>query len=290
MISETPTNAASADAQRPASSTKSPERIAAAEAIKEGIRRWSGGLYTDGPQLPVVRAGDIIEHFGSEANDPVEQVLRGSVLPSEKRTAEDRERLAKLASSLRQCASACSAFEDAELRKLAKGTRRGRTTEERVSFALDVEKALLASMTLLLEAAEERIALLDKKAEEQPRKRGRKKDTAVYTVAAALAQLYAKITGKRPTYSEGADGLSGEYTPVLRNVFDALGWKKTTLRGPEKAAVSAVTAADLHLKELPPPLGLSPSSSGCVPEHMRSAFQRILKEAQEEPDDPPHPP
>lgn len=256
MKSKTATNAASAAAERTVSSIKSPERIAAAEAIRKGIRRWSGGLYADGPQLPIIREGNIVKHFGSEASDPVEQVLKGSVLPPEKVSAGERERLAELAYSLGRCAKACAAFEDVELRQLAKGTRRGRTTEERVSYALGVETALSASMTLLLEAAEERIADLDKKAEGQPRKRGRKRNGAAYAVAAALAQLYAKITGKTPTYSEGKDGLSGEYTPVLRDVYDELGWDKTALRGPAETAIAGITRTDLHPKELPQPRGL----------------------------------
>lgn len=47
----------SADAPAKASSKKSYERIAAAEAIKEGVRRWSGGLYIDGSRLPIIRDG-----------------------------------------------------------------------------------------------------------------------------------------------------------------------------------------------------------------------------------------
>jgi hypothetical protein len=77
-------------------------------------------------------------------------------------------------------------------------------------------------------------------------RRGRSRNEAAYAVALELARLYAKVTGKRPTYAEGADGLSGEYTPALRNVFDALGWKKTNLRGPAEAARDAITEGDLE--------------------------------------------
>lgn len=267
---------------------KTPERIAAADAIRVGIRRWSRDLYIEGYQLPIIRSGRIFAHFGSEESDPVEEVLRGSALPSKKDIADERARLEELVRSIAQCTSAFSAFEKTEIRTLTRAGRRGRTTEERISYALGVEKAFPASATLLLEVAEHRLEQLNDADRKKLRRPGRQKNDAAYTVAAALARLYAKITGRHPTYSEGKDGLSGEYTPVLRSVFDALGWKSTAVRGPASAAVKAIEDIDIHPEELPRGRGISPASSGCVSEDMRSAFQRIHQEAQEKPDDPPH--
>ena len=75
---------------------------------------------------------------------------------------------------------------------------------------------------------------------------GRAKDEAAHLVALEAAKLYAKVTGKSPTYSEGPNGLSGQYTPFLRELYNAFGWKARTLRTGATAAINSVKSSDLE--------------------------------------------
>ena len=73
---------------------------------------------------------------------------------------------------------------------------------------------------------------------------GRARDEAAHLVALEAAKLYAKVTGKSPTYGEGTNGLSGQYTPFLRALYDAFGWKTRSLRPGAEAAINSMKPND----------------------------------------------
>jgi hypothetical protein len=91
------------------------------------------------------------------------------------------------------------------------------------------------------------ISLTEKKLELRKTGRGRPRDEAAYAFATALARLYALSTGKTPTFSKDADGFYGEFTPVLRDAFDHVGWRSRTLDDPANAAISSLTETDFEL-------------------------------------------
>ena len=81
--------------------------------------------------------------------------------------------------------------------------------------------------------------------ENWPSGKGRRRNQAAYSVALELAATYEKVTGEMPTYAEGTSGLSGQYTPSLRSVFDCLGLKGTGLRKPAQSAIESIKPTDL---------------------------------------------
>ena len=93
----------------------------------------------------------------------------------------------------------------------------------------------------------EEIAKLKLQIKKRPSKgAGRAKDEAAHRVAMEAAKLYAKVTGSKPTYSEGPSGVSGKYTPFLRDVYDAFGWTERSLRTGAEAAISALEPSDFE--------------------------------------------
>lgn len=133
--------------------------------------------------------------------------------------------------------------------------------ETRIIREIGIIEASTISLFALMQAASTELDRLEAKLEAlNMGKRGAPRNEAAYAVALELARLYAKVTGRKPTYAEGPDGLSGEFTPALRNIFDALGLK-AGLRGPATAARDAITDEDTKY-EVNRLLGMLPAMSG----------------------------
>lgn len=94
---------------------------------------------------------------------------------------------------------------------------------------------------LLAEATDAHLSDLKKLKDEyypQKSKGGNYKDAAAYAIARELARFYAVNLGKRPTWVPDAySGLeSSPFAFALRQIFDILGLKRKTTKGPGQAA------------------------------------------------------
>lgn len=233
-----------ADALAPrAPATKGPDFIRAEGAIRTAIRNWSGGHEADAEGLPVLREGKVYRHSVA-FTDPVKSVLSASVTPSDPEKKKREERLERIAAAALSVVDAIVELPPEE-RSYIRCSEIPPSIEGRVVNALGSDIALVQAAYQTAIAARQSIALQRKVWGGAKRKRGAPRHEAAYAVARELAKIYAKITGRPPTYSEDENGLSGEFTPVLRDVFDALGWQGRQLRGPATAAIKSVTEADL---------------------------------------------
>lgn len=229
---------------------KEAERTKAKDAIYSALTRWVGETVHQDGAIPMVRDGKRIGTLqqtilgqGREVDDIVaaSKLKKASEL---RRLRDDYNKLSKLAVKL---TNGLANLDTMDLFKLGSAPRKVTyDTETKVIRAIGTIPSLLISLPDLLAALEQQTNDIDKKLDTSGAALGRSRNEAAHGVALGLAKLYARVTGKRPTYSEGPNGLSGEYTPALRSVFDALGWKTVTLKSPAEAAISQITDEDLQ--------------------------------------------
>ncbi|MFG6565946.1 hypothetical protein ACGYLI_17155 [Sulfitobacter sp. 1A13421] len=237
-------NAAAREARKEA------ERTKAKDAIYSALSRWVGETVHQDVAIPMVRDGKRIGTMqqtilgqGREVDDIVaaSKLMKASEL---RKLRDDYNRISKRAVQL---ADGLTSLDPADLFKLGAAPRNATyDTDTKVIRAIGIIPSLLISLPELLAALEQQTNYLEKKLDTSGAALGRSKNEAAHGVALRLAKLYARVTGKRPTYSEGPNGLSGEYTPALRSVFDALGWKTVSLKSPAEAAISQITDEDLQ--------------------------------------------
>lgn len=67
---------------------------------------------------------------------------------------------------------------------------------------------------------------------------GRPPNYPAKRVAEKAGIFYKTVTGQQPTNGEGSNGLSGGFTPFLRDLYDAFGWQETSLRAGLEAAIA----------------------------------------------------
>ncbi len=117
--------------------------------------------------------------------------------------------------------------------------------EGRIVDALGADVAAYMGLEVIEIGVIEQIAYLKHEIDERPAKKaGRAKDEAAHRVALEAARLYVKVTGETPTYSENQGIPYGKYTPFLRDVYNAFGWKERNLRTGAEAAISALVRND----------------------------------------------
>lgn len=229
---------------------KEAERTRAKDAIYAALSHWVGETVRQYDDIPMVRDGKRIGTMqqtllgqGWEVDNIVaaSKLMKASEM---KKLRDDYNRLAKLAFQL---SSGLINLDTMDLVKLDTIPKKAtHDTETKVIRALGVVPSILISLNDLKEALDQQTDEISKKLDTPAGQRGRPKNEATHGVALRLAKLYARVTGKRPTYSEGPNGLSGEYTPALRSVFDALGWEKVSLRSPAEAAIMKISERDLQ--------------------------------------------
>lgn len=235
------------------------------EEIYSEIGRWTGIAVGPDGYIPIIRNGKQVGTLPQTilTGSPVEKVTAASRIEHK---SEIERKISALQSVIVSSAGLIEALGNMtyldraglEARRWwARNSLRGEGAplDERLLQEIGWVNSAAIAARALSTTAETQLGELQEELTKREVKPGRPRNEAAHAVARELALLYAKITGKRPTYAEGADGLSGDYTPALRNVFDALGWKKTGLRGPAQAAIEAVTEADLKYEEIKP-LGL----------------------------------
>jgi hypothetical protein len=227
----------------PAHESEKSHRIKVARAaISDALFRWTGHRPDEAGRIPIVRDGKFLGHHTDDALG-METVDRLALAVLERSTTELKSQL----ETLRKLHAALSAFR-ANIPELQPETRleihvheqlhKGfeNRVESRVLAALGWMNSCLLAGNNLLPVLGAAIAMTEHKLVQRRAGKGRPRDEAAYAFAHALARLYARSTGKRPTFSRDADGYYGEFTPALRDAFDHVGWK--SLDGRADTAIS----------------------------------------------------
>ncbi|MBY0136348.1 hypothetical protein [Paracoccus yeei] len=247
----------------------SPERIAVERAIYSAVERWTGVQMTPGGKgIPKIRNGTV--HLDSHSytllNEPrsrvIDQIMQEAAIEGKATLSARLDRLRACELAVRTALDAYANLEIAE-QVGPWPIRRGRTVERRIIEAMDLWVAFPTASEAMLDTLAAKIADAEQKLAKFPSAPGRPRNEAAHRVALQLAHLYADVAGRKPTYSENRDGLHGDFTPALKALFDALGWKRIALRGPAEAAVAAI--ADEHIAELTRPKSLFGGIFSSVP-------------------------
>lgn len=220
-------------------------------AIYSEVSKWVGSEIPTGGSVPIVRHGKHVGQLPATVlGNPARKVAEAVRVEGKR---EIKRKIQQYSALWEGCRDTLRAVYGANMtdridlevsaRILAANDAGGERAglETRIIREIGIVEASTISLFALLEAARAQLDRLETRLEElDTGKRGPPRNEAAYAVALELARLYAKVTGRRPTYAEGPDGLSGEYTPALRKVFDELGLK-VGLRGPATAARDAIT-------------------------------------------------
>lgn len=220
--------------------------------IYSAIGNWIGEKIEEGGVIPIVRNGETVGTLPQTifGDGPVEQVTAASKADYKTDLKNKAERIAKTAGDAEVLMNSLLEMTGQERTGLDFGPfeffgNSYEPLEVRIIKEIGYVRSALIACSMIKSEAEvmQKSALAGLKGRET--RPGRPRNEAAYAVALELARLYAKVTGRRPTYSEDPNGVSGEYTPALRDVFDSLGWSDITLSGPAEAAKKKITDEDL---------------------------------------------
>lgn len=232
----------------------------AEEVIFSALSDWTGCECGPGKAIPIIREGERVGqiHPSGIRDNSARKVASASLT---KHASELEGKISRLRSITETSAALTEAVNELSYGERARLTAASSVSldklrnwhslplEERIFREIGSVKTLYGAIGLIVEACEQEVKTLGEELSKREKRRGRPKNEAAYAVAHELARLYAKVTGKRPTYSAGKDGLSGQFTPVLKDVFDALGWEGVDLRGPTESARDGISDDDLIHEE-----------------------------------------
>ena len=234
--------------------SKSTALIEVERVIYAHMSKWVGSELIQGQSIPNIRKRSFANRMPDTVfvGESVAAILKASRIyktPELKERLEALEKIKAQAESMRRGIAEL----DNELMASAKNaaTNLQPNLEGRVIAAMGADVAAYMGLEIIAIGAVEQIAHLKYEIGQRPKKAGAAKNEAAHRVALESARLYAKATGKKPTYSENSDGLHGEYTPFLRAIYDAFGWKKLSLKLPAKEAINALSERDYRLDLIP---------------------------------------
>lgn len=220
-------------------------RTAAAKVIYSAVSGWVGWEVKDGDWLPVVRDGKQVGRLGIFLpREPIDVVLNSATVPTVPDLKAERDRLQALIAAMRAVQAAAAEFSLREQIGLdatwPEKTHHGAEPVDLI-HAVGVWKSLSISVHGVIFNSEKRLTQVEDELSKQGKVSGRPPNRPVYEVAREFAFLYARVTGKIPTYSKDSNGYSGEFSPALDALTRALGWQGRHLRQPGETAVKSVT-------------------------------------------------
>ncbi len=228
-------------------------RKKAEEVIYAHVSKWVRQEITVGEPIPLLRVEPGFGQLYSTILGGVDEVRK--ILDAAKAidTSTLRAKVRKLEKLRSDIEGMIRTLSEADLEQMVKAEYAARNlhsdVEGRVVTALGAGNAARLGLHVifvgLYEQVEQTKLEIENRGTSGP---GRAKDEAAHLVALEAAKLYAKVTGKSPTYSEGPNGLSGQYTPFLRGLYDAFGWTTRSLRPGAEAAIK-----DLKPNDYDPP-------------------------------------
>lgn len=262
-------------ASREAELKKEEVRSKAKQVIYDHITNWVGRTISPGEKIPVVRNGKEVGEFHGaglamflDSSDPVDRVLDAAEKQiSPKQLKAKLSRLQKAEQNARKFIASFQEFTSTEWALI--GCRGAdelpselkARTEYRVLEAVHYSVAAPISVQVLCEGIKKEISDLQQALDSFPKKPGRRRDEKRYQVALGLAKLYARITGNRPTYSQNENGLHGEYSPALGDLFACYRW--TSIKSQAEYARDCITEEDFEYPKMYPMgsiLALPPNS------------------------------
>lgn len=225
-------------------------RIEAEKVIYEHASKWADVSVSVGDPIPIIRDNQKVGEIPSTILGGVAEVEKILMASKELRTPDIKNRLEEL-KTLKADAEALrdklAAFDPALLaRAVYAAQNMHKDLNGRIIKALGADNAAYFGLEIIAVGLSEQISALEHELENRgPVGPGRARDQAAHNVAIAAAKFFTKLTGEMPTFGEGPDGLTGKFTPFLRDLYDAFGWPKRSLRGGLEAAIKSTSQDDL---------------------------------------------
>jgi len=218
---------------------------AATKVIYSAVSSWVGWEVRESDWLPVVRDGKQVGRLGGfQQSEPIDVILRAASTRTMPDLKAERDRLQAFLAAARSVQIAATAFDLRE--QFALGQTWPEKTHHGIEpvdliHAVGLWESLNISIHGVILNAERRLAQAEGELSMYGKVAGRPPNRPIYEVAREFALLYARVTGRFPTYSKDPNGYSGEFSPALEALARALGWEGRHLRQPAEQAVKAVT-------------------------------------------------
>ena len=235
---------------------KSNARKNAESVIYAHVSDWVGEELEVGRAIPMPREHDkgVTNIMVASAMGSVPQVwaiLEASKLldtPALKTNLSTLEKIQENAANMRRMIAKLDAGMMAKAKVAARNLQP--SLEGRIVDALGADVAAYMGLEVIEIGTMEQIEFLKAEIKFRPfTGAGRARNEAAHRVALEAARLFAKVTGEKPTYSESQGMLFGRFTPFLRDIYDAFGWKRRSLRTGAEAAIASLTADDFGQKQ-----------------------------------------
>lgn len=230
---------------------RSNAETSATTVIFASLSAWTGFPCRQGAPVPVVRDGEVVAELqGTIANTlagitcPAAAILQQAFVPSVQTLKGQKQEVTALLQSLEATLDGIRQISFSSSASLTRtwDERDGPTNKDAdVVHAVGLQEAANIALHGMAVNCRRQLRHIEYQLEGLEGRPGRPRDIAAYRVAEGFGKLYAQVTGRRPTYGEGPDGMAGEFTPALRDLFNALGWRGRSLRGPATEAINAIT-------------------------------------------------
>ncbi|WP_133065713.1 hypothetical protein [Mameliella alba] len=192
---------------------------AARTVILRAIETWTGHGLDEVGGLPIVRDGHFLGYDSGLAamlTDPIQTVTFGIWTEDSSALLARLKEYKRLRNSLIQVQSLLTNMDLAARLRIRRASHpESGSLQEKIINSLGSQEAVLFSTRQLISEIDREINSLEREIYSRGTMRGRPRIEARYRVAEQFAKLFAKVTGERPTFSEGPDGLSGKFSPKL---------------------------------------------------------------------------
>lgn len=252
---------------------KDTARNAAEKAVYAHVSKWAGTTIEPGAPIPILQDTSIHSQHcmkelrGTSLTGPpaiVRELLNAANLLKRKELEDKLQELEQLKACFEETLKVFARVDPAILlRAEALGKCSRDDLHRRIVLALRPTDAACTGLEILADGLESEIGetSLELVRHGKPRL-GAQKDKAAYEVAYQAAKLFAVVLGEKPTYSEQHTGKDkngkanpnvhyGRYTPFLRDLFNALGWEKRSLRAPANEAIAGLIDSDFIPPRIP---------------------------------------
>ncbi|SIS59088.1 hypothetical protein [Paracoccus saliphilus] len=218
---------------------------AAREVIYASVANWSGHDINRGDKLPIVREDKIVHWIGSPyaSLDPIEDIIGAARLKPRSALMAEQKQLSRLIKVLEEAQRIFYAVEVENSWHLDRTWTAGaRTlgTNVDIVHALGLASALSISVHGIIHNIRQRLREVDRELESHSHGPGRPENKPAHEVTKKFVLLYVAVTGRRPSCSTSDGMFFGDFSPMLRDLFDALGWVKTKVEGPAEKAIAAI--------------------------------------------------
>lgn len=228
----------------------------ALEVIYSAAEKWTGHPASRDTGLPIVRNGEVVGWISGDGllgqtSPTAESVAKAVWIEATEDLKKRLKAYKKFQKQLEDFAQTFNALSDDQTAHIYRDRKlyevNTGSLEEKIIDTIGPTKAMTSCIGSLQTALKDSAERCEAELASRPVNQGpgQSRNEERHQAAIALAKLYARMTGERPTYSQDKNGLHGPFTPILKEVFVALGWPEADLSGPADSARNSISDEDM---------------------------------------------